>query len=153
MFATHYHELTELQQHHPGIVSYYAASRRTQQGIVFLYKMIRGVADGSFGVEVAKLAELPGSVILRSQELLVQLQAHGAGREVARLSKSQVDDSLVDEYERTLNDNKNLRETVKKLQKQVRGNEALISQIQGVDYDNLSPKLAFDLLWQLKNQE
>src|SRR3990167_3468359 len=73
LFATHYHELTQLSTRYPGIAPFYAASKKTENGIVFLYKMIQGVADGSFGVEVAKLAQLPSRVISRSQELLEQL--------------------------------------------------------------------------------
>jgi DNA mismatch repair protein MutS len=73
LFATHYHELAKLSEEMPGVVSYYAASKKTENGIIFLYKMIHGVADGSFGVEVAKIAQLPQIVITRAQELLETL--------------------------------------------------------------------------------
>ncbi len=73
LFATHYHELTHLTEKFPNIVSYYAANKKTKNGIVFLYKMVQGVADGSFGIEVAKLAQLPPSVIERARELLSEL--------------------------------------------------------------------------------
>ena len=53
-------------------MSYYAASKKTAKGITFLYKMERGIADGSFGLEVAKLAELPSSIIPVT-EVLVKL--------------------------------------------------------------------------------
>ncbi len=152
LFATHYHELTELQQHHKGIVSYYAASKRTEQGIIFLYKMIRGVADGSFGVEVAKLAELPGGVILRAQELLKELQEHGAGHQVARISESRIDDAIITEYERSLSDNKELRQQVQALHKQLQEAQLVVGRLQEVDYEHLSPRAAFDLVWQLKSQ-
>jgi DNA mismatch repair protein MutS len=152
LFATHYHELTELQKHHKGIVSYYAASKRTEQGIIFLYKMIRGVADGSFGVEVAKLAELPGGVILRAQELLKELQEHGAGHQVARISESRIDDAIITEYERSLSDNKELRQQVQALHKQLQEAQLVVGRLQEVDYEHLSPRAAFDLIWQLKSQ-
>ncbi|HEV2916821.1 MAG TPA: DNA mismatch repair protein MutS [Candidatus Babeliales bacterium] len=73
LFATHYHELTKLETEYPGVVSYYAASTKTTNGIVFLYKMVRGTADGSFGIEVGKLAQLPPTIINRAQEILKQL--------------------------------------------------------------------------------
>ena len=57
LFATHYHELTLLPQNFSGIASYYAANKKTPNGIQFLYKIVSGVSDGSFGVEVAKLAQ------------------------------------------------------------------------------------------------
>ena len=72
LFATHYHELTHLQKRYAGIVSYYASSKKAGDTIIFLYTMIRGVADGSFGVQVAKLAQLPPSIVLRAQELVEQ---------------------------------------------------------------------------------
>jgi DNA mismatch repair protein MutS len=78
IFATHYHELTQLESIFPGIVSYHASSKKTSQGIVFLYQIKRGVADGSFGIQVAKLAQLPDEVIERSQELLQMLRVKEA---------------------------------------------------------------------------
>lgn len=69
LFATHYHELVKLADTMPGIVCYYAASKQVAGGILFLYKMVRGVADGSFGIEVAKLAHLPSEVIDRAHDL------------------------------------------------------------------------------------
>lgn len=73
LFATHYHELTELNKTYAGIVNYYAKSQKTAQGIVFLHEIVPGIADSSFGVEVAKLANLPGPVILRAQAILNNL--------------------------------------------------------------------------------
>ena len=73
LFATHYHELTELNKTHAGIVNYYAKSQKTAKGIIFLHEIAPGIADSSFGVEVAKLANLPAPVILRAQEILNKL--------------------------------------------------------------------------------
>lgn len=70
LFATHYHELTALEGQLPGVVSYHAASTKGPAGIMFLYKMVRGTADGSFGVEVAKMAGLPQEIIIRAGEIL-----------------------------------------------------------------------------------
>jgi DNA mismatch repair protein MutS len=72
LFATHYHELSALEQAMPDIVNYHATSMQTKSGIVFLYKIARGTADGSFGIEVAKLAQLPAQVIGRAREILIQ---------------------------------------------------------------------------------
>jgi DNA mismatch repair protein MutS len=70
LFATHYHELTKLEKEHAAIVAYHAASKKTEHGILFLYKILPGVAHGSFGIEVAKLAQLPQSIIDRAQVLI-----------------------------------------------------------------------------------
>jgi DNA mismatch repair protein MutS len=74
LFATHYHELTKLEEEYSTIASYYAASSKTAHGIVFLYKIIRGTADGSFGLEVAKLANLPETIVTRAQQVLDTLK-------------------------------------------------------------------------------
>jgi DNA mismatch repair protein MutS len=72
LFATHYHELTALAAPGSGIVTYCAESVRQEHGISFTYRIKPGVADGSFGIDVAKLAGLPPSIIARAQELLQQ---------------------------------------------------------------------------------
>ena len=74
LFATHYHELTALQETVQGIVAYYMASSKNKSEIVFLHKIIKGVADGSFGIEVARLAQLPRSVTSRARQVLAQLK-------------------------------------------------------------------------------
>lgn len=70
LFATHYHELTTLTEQFPGIVSYHAASAKTADGIVLLHQIIPGKGDGSFGIEVAKNAQLPPEVIARASEIV-----------------------------------------------------------------------------------
>jgi DNA mismatch repair protein MutS len=74
LFATHYHELTQLQEHVPGIVNYYAASKKTDQRLIFLYRIVLGIADGSFGIAVARLAQLPKPLIARAEEILAVLK-------------------------------------------------------------------------------
>lgn len=77
LFATHYHELTVLQETHPGIAAYHAASTKTAEGIVLLHKILRGNADGSFGIEVAKGVNLPPEIIGRAETIVAQLQQPG----------------------------------------------------------------------------
>lgn len=69
LFATHFHELTALAEHLPGIASYHAASTQTTDGIILLHKIIRGCAHGSFGIEVAKQVQLPQEILRRAEEL------------------------------------------------------------------------------------
>jgi DNA mismatch repair protein MutS len=140
MFATHYHELTALESALPGVVSYHAASRKTKDGIVFLYKMVCGVADGSFGVEVAKLAALPPTVISRAHELLAVLtakQGYGDGREIGQEGGLGSELELV----RVREENRQLRVLLDRQK-----------ILEKIDYDQLSPKKAFDILWILKEQ-
>lgn len=140
LFATHYHELTKLSQF-PGIVSYYASSKKTDSGILFLYKMIKGVADGSFGVEVAKLADLPYEVIERSKQLL---QEFTAANHVSIPAK---DELLAAEYEKVLKDNRRLREELALIGKSQR----MLQELKSMNFEDMSPRKAFDFLWSLKD--
>ncbi len=124
LFATHYHELTHLHDQYAGIVNYYAASKRTAQGILFLYTMIPGVADGSFGLEVARLAELPASIIARAQQVLAELPHTHISSQATHVSTEQ---SIPEEYQR------------------------VVDAISSIDIENMTPRLALDFLWQLKS--
>lgn len=73
LFATHYHELTELEGTINGVNNYCIAVKEQGDDIVFLRKIVKGGADKSYGVQVAKLAGVPDSVIVRAKELLVEL--------------------------------------------------------------------------------
>jgi DNA mismatch repair protein MutS len=73
LFATHYHELTELEGKIPGVKNYCVAVRESGDQITFLRKIIRGGADKSYGIQVARLAGLPDIVIDRASELVAQL--------------------------------------------------------------------------------
>ncbi len=128
LFATHYQELTQLAATLSGIANYHAASTKTAHGIQFLHKIMPGIAQGSFGVEVAKLAQLPPAVISRAQQLLADLQSHAHVVQGA----VRADENLIAlEQELLLHKNK-------------------LAALQRIDYDNLSPKAAFDLLWKIK---
>ncbi len=81
LFATHYHELTQLESYLAGAVNFNVAVREWQDEIVFLYRIVRGGTDKSYGVHVAKLAGVPATVIRRSRELLAELESNfSAGR-------------------------------------------------------------------------
>ncbi len=74
LFATHYHELTELENTLPGTVNYNIAVKARGEDIVFLRKIIPGGADRSYGIEVAKLAGLPDKVLQRARQVLEELE-------------------------------------------------------------------------------
>ncbi len=73
LFATHYHELTELEGQLPGVHNYCIAVKEQGDDIVFLRKIMQGGADRSYGIQVAKLAGIPDSVINRANEILAEL--------------------------------------------------------------------------------
>ncbi|MEI8233850.1 MAG: DNA mismatch repair protein MutS [Verrucomicrobiota bacterium] len=74
LFATHYHELTDLEVTRPGVKNYNVAVREWNDAIIFLRKIIRGGADKSYGIQVARLAGLPGAVLDRAKEILGNLE-------------------------------------------------------------------------------
>ncbi len=78
MFATHYHELSALEGELPGVRNYNITAKKQGGTLVFLRKIVRGAADDSYGIEVAKLAGLPDSVIQKAKGYLKELEADGA---------------------------------------------------------------------------
>ncbi|GAA6392553.1 DNA mismatch repair protein MutS [Clostridiales bacterium] len=75
LFATHYHELTALEGQIPGVKNYNIAAKKKGSDVIFLRKIVRGGADQSYGVEVAKLAGVPDRVVRRAREILEELEA------------------------------------------------------------------------------
>ncbi|MBR0173109.1 MAG: DNA mismatch repair protein MutS [Lachnospiraceae bacterium] len=80
LFATHYHELTELEGTLPCVRNYCSAVREKQDGIVFLHKIIRGGADKSYGIQVAKLAGVPDAVTTRAAQIARKLAENDIAR-------------------------------------------------------------------------
>jgi len=144
LFATHYHELIHLKDIFSGVAVYYAASKKTSAGILFLYKMVQGVADGSFGIEVARLASLPGGVIKRATQLVDQF-SRGDNDIYLPAVKNASNDVVGAEYAHLKGENERLLQELDRA-------SGLIKRLDGVDLNSLSPRQAFDLLWELKNE-
>ncbi len=159
LFATHYHELTHLQDYLPGIASYYAASSNGKHGIVLLHQIVKGVADGSFGVEVAKRAELPRAVITRAEHILQTLQVSeeqqsaALARSMQGAVRDQETDALLGHQLTALRtENKQLLNAYKEAHQKAAVLEQILNPFRTLNYDELSPKMAFDLLWKLKER-
>ncbi len=80
LFSTHYHELTELENQLEGIKNYNISVKKKGDTITFLRRIVRGAADGSYGIEVAKLAGIPNSVVSRARQILAELEADNPER-------------------------------------------------------------------------
>jgi len=85
MFATHYHELVELEKKIDGVVNYNIAAKKNGDDIIFLRKIVKGGTDDSYGIEVAKLAGVPNEVIKRAKDVLKQLGEQGKIQKVPTL--------------------------------------------------------------------
>lgn len=135
LFATHYHELIELEKEIPGIKNYSVAVKEIKGEVIFLRKIVEGGADESYGIEVARLAGLPKDVIDRSKKILRTLEA--------RDSKDRK--SLMEEmHQMSIMDYMNFSKKS--------NHEDLIDEIRNLDIDNLSPIEALIKLQEYKNK-
>lgn len=123
LFATHYHELTELEGKLDGIKNYNIAVKKHGFDITFLRKIVRGSADDSYGIEVARLAGIPDTVILRAKEILENLESE------APISKAEF---IIPEEKR-----------------RSREGDAIISELSHMDVNTLSPLEALSVLFEL----
>jgi DNA mismatch repair protein MutS len=94
LFATHYHELSELEGQLPGVVNYSVSVKEQGEEILFLRRIERGGADKSFGIHVARLAGLPRSVVMRATSILARIEAAneggaGIGRKILEKNRSE----------------------------------------------------------------
>ncbi len=88
MFATHYHELSALEGSLPGVVNYNITAKKQGGKLIFLRRIVRGAADDSYGIEVAKLAGVPDGIIVRAKAHLGELEAAGANLAVEKAAQS-----------------------------------------------------------------
>ena len=95
LFATHYHELTTIENELPNVKNYNIAVKKRNDQMIFLRKIVPGAADDSYGVEVAKLAGLPTSVVTRAREILADLES-GATAPVAQVKEADDQMSMLD---------------------------------------------------------
>lgn len=89
LFATHYHELNDLERHYPRVKNYNVTVQENNGKVIFLRKLVAGGSAHSFGIHVAKLAGMPKEIIHRSEEILQELEASAADRD-ERNSKDRV---------------------------------------------------------------
>ncbi len=91
LFATHYHELSTIENELPNVKNYNIAVKKRGDKMIFLRKIVPGATDDSFGVEVAKLAGLPGSVVNRAREILAELESQGGSAPVYKTAAEPAD--------------------------------------------------------------
>ena len=99
LFATHYHELTELEGSLPGVRNYNISIKKRGEELIFLRKIVPGGADRSYGIEVATLAGLPKEVVSRAKAILAELEKGGAYQTAPRKEEEQISLSAIGEAE------------------------------------------------------
>jgi DNA mismatch repair protein MutS len=96
LFATHYHELSTIEQELPNVKNYNIAVKKRGDQMIFLRKIVPGAADDSYGVEVAKLAGLPSPVITRAREILSELESENGISHSVVIAEPQEQMSMMD---------------------------------------------------------
>jgi DNA mismatch repair protein MutS len=99
LFATHYHELTELENSLPGVKNYNISIKKRGDTLIFLRKIVPGGADRSYGIEVATLAGLPKEVVTRAKAILAELEQGGAYQVAPRREADQISLGAIGEAE------------------------------------------------------
>ncbi len=133
LFATHYHELTDLAQRLPHVVNWNVAVAEQGDDVVFLHKIIPGAADRSYGVHVARLAGMPQAVVQRAEEILADLERSGAAGP-RRLAADPVEAMVVRQL------------TLFSLA------DPIIETLKTIDISTLTPLEAINQLYQLQQQ-
>jgi DNA mismatch repair protein MutS len=132
LFATHYHELTELENSVAGVKNYNIAVKKRGDDITFLRRIVKGCADGSYGIEVAKLAGIPNEVIKRAKEVLASVEKTAKALSTSEKVEEEKDDSLI-----TFDDFVE---------------DQVIEELKAIDINTLSPYEAMSFLYNLKKR-
>lgn len=160
LFATHYHELTKLEGEIEGVKNYSVAVKEVDDNIIFLRKIVKGGADQSYGIEVAKLAGLPKEVINRAKDILDNLEDN-----TSKLEKIEVNNQLKEEVSIDKEQIVEVKEDTKEIIDDDKVNsktqddiqidftfvekESLIKELSSVDILNLNPMEAMNKLYKL----
>ena len=145
LFATHYHELTELEGKIPGVNNYCIAVKERGDDIVFLRKIVKGGADKSYGIQVAKLAGVPNSVLDRAKELvdeLVHTDITSTFKDLAENSRKTKPKAV--HYDEVDLEQISLFDTVQ--------DQDIIEELKNLDITMLTPMDAMNTLYRLQNK-
>ncbi len=135
LFATHYHELTAMEGMIDGVKNYSIAVKKRGDDITFLRRIVRGGADQSFGIEVAKLAGVPDSVVKRAKVILKELEANSVKIEF------KAEDSIIEEEDNDIQYNFTAN-----------GRQEILEILKAVDINTLTPIEAMQTLYDLKKK-
>ena len=144
LFATHYHELTELEGKLSNVNNYCIAVKEKGDDIVFLRKIVKGGADKSYGIQVAKLAGVPDSVIERAKELVQELSDADITETVSEIAQEKKSKSKVQKYDQVDLEQMTLMDTV--------SDEDVLNELKEIEISTLTPIEALNVLNRLQNR-
>ncbi|MDF2883191.1 MAG: mismatch repair protein MutS [Clostridiaceae bacterium] len=145
LFATHYHELTQLENIVPGVKNYSVSVKEIGEEIIFLRKIISGGADQSYGIEVAKLAGLPDVVISRAKEILKDI-------ELEKSEHLNINEIAVDKDANKKNKPKKEDKALKQIDFMDLEKSALIKEMANLNILDMNPMEGFNKLYELINK-
>ena len=135
LFATHYHELTELAKTHDRVQNYSVAVKEWNETIIFLYKLIKGGTSRSYGIQVAALAGVPDQVVTRAQEILKRIDQSDFDHRAVTGNKSS---------------SRSRKEQPSQLQLFAAPGHPLTDELRKIDLDDMTPRQALEQLYKLK---
>ena len=160
VFATHYHELTDLENKFSHIVNYRIEVDEKQGKVMFLRNIVKGGADKSYGIEVAKLAGLPKEILVESRKILKRLEQKKELIEktvdVRQLSLFGENLEFEDDFEETEKDSENIEnnqfyeEKLLQIEKEKESLQEIVNKIEDYDINNITPMDAIKFLFELK---
>ena len=147
LFATHYHELTELEGTIAGVKNYCIAVKEQGDDIVFLRKIVRGGADKSYGIQVAKLAGVPDSVIARAKEIAEELSDNditSRAKEIAQAGATVTQHKAVPKPDEVDMQQLSFFDTVK--------DDDIVRELEGLELSTMTPIDALNTLYRLQTK-
>ena len=151
LFATHYHELTELEGKLDGVNNYCIAVKEQGDDIVFLRKIVAGGADKSYGIQVAKLAGVPKEVLKRANELVVQLSNQDISQNAKKIADSHVKREK-HEHEKASKDVEGQLSFFTMMKPEKKENNEIIDEIEKLDITQMTPMDAMNVLYKLQQK-
>lgn len=161
LFATHYHELTELEGKLDSVNNYCIAVKENGEDIIFLRKIIKGGADKSYGIQVAKLAGVPDSVLKRAYEIADELSKNDIAEKAKSIHTekglSLDEDSLVCEAAATIEPVSKPKKRSADIPDQMsffdfNSNDEILSELNEIDMNSITPMDALNKLYQLQQK-
>jgi len=163
LFATHYHELTELEGRLEGVNNYCIAVKEQGEDIVFLRKIVKGGADKSYGIQVAKLAGVPSDVLKRATEIVIELTGNDLALKSKKkgndLQRIEEDEQKQMELSEVLEIKKSATKTSKKSKEtnqlslfSVSNNEDILMELRELDLSRLTPIDALNKMYHIQTK-
>jgi DNA mismatch repair protein MutS len=161
LFATHYHELTELAERLPGAENYQIMAAEREGEVVFLHKLERGSASKSYGIEVARLAGLPPAVLTRARDVLARLERYELDVFADKEGEGKETSAPANDWDSWALDEAGLKQAARRARhKRIAtqatlfdaANQGILDAVRGLDVETLKPEEALDILQDIRQR-